>query len=345
MENGQYFVKYMVEQEGDVIIDVTFLDDKGKIVPVRGSPYTASFVEGIKPEMNHTFGPCLPKCTSKAIEQVSSWMKETSNSANIKDKNLEDIKVLISVVDAVKQVNDQNDSMMLQLDQLEETLSLLMTHNMAKESQIKATKKLFDDWTNIKKLAKDMKKEITPLVATETLKNTNAITKLEDDLKVYQQEMKKRDFYKYDCGREMASKKLDGVFVEINDFETKINDFGYISSKFSNGNMIDNAQKMVDTIKVEVTNMRGLWDHISYCQQIFQNNLAVKWEVTNCGDMEDEVKKLQKTLKDMKVDKKTNAYNGILEEIKKWLLFLPLIAELRDPAMRERHWNKLRDKV
>jgi hypothetical protein len=31
-----------------------------------------------------------------------------------------------------------------------------------------------------------MKKEITPLVATETLKNTNSITKLEDDLKVYQ---------------------------------------------------------------------------------------------------------------------------------------------------------------
>jgi dynein heavy chain len=54
--------------------------------------------------------------------------------------------------------------------------------------------------------------------------------------------------------------------------------------------------------------------------------------------MEDEVKKLQKTLKEMKVDKKANAYNGILEEIKKWLLFLPLIAELRDPAMRERHW-------
>ena len=40
-------------------------------------------------------------------------MKETSHSANIKDKNLDDIKVLISVCDAVKQVNDQNYSMML----------------------------------------------------------------------------------------------------------------------------------------------------------------------------------------------------------------------------------------
>jgi dynein heavy chain len=58
--------------------------------------------------------------------------------------------------------------------------------------------------------------------------------------------------------------------------------------------------------------------------------------------MEDEVKKLMKTLKDMKVDKRANAYLGILEEIKKWLIFLPLIAELRDQAMRERHWNAIR---
>lgn len=58
--------------------------------------------------------------------------------------------------------------------------------------------------------------------------------------------------------------------------------------------------------------------------------------------MEDEVKKLMKTLKDMKVDKRANAYLGILEEIKKWLIFLPLIAELRDQAMRERHWGAVR---
>jgi dynein heavy chain len=54
--------------------------------------------------------------------------------------------------------------------------------------------------------------------------------------------------------------------------------------------------------------------------------------------MEEDVKKLMKTLKDMKCDKKCNAYLGILEDIKKWLVFLPLISELRDEAMRPRHW-------
>ena len=61
--------------------------------------------------------------------------------------------------------------------------------------------------------------------------------------------------------------------------------------------------------------------------------------------MEDQVKKLMKSLKDMKVDKRANAYNGILDEIKKWLNFLPLIGELRDQSMRDRHWDMIREKV
>lgn len=38
-DDGQYFVKYTVENEGTVNITVLFKDDKDKMVPVRGSPY------------------------------------------------------------------------------------------------------------------------------------------------------------------------------------------------------------------------------------------------------------------------------------------------------------------
>lgn len=47
----------------------------------------------------------------------------------------------------------------------------------------------------------------------------------------------------------------------------------------------------------------------------------------------------------MKVDKKSNTYMGVLDEIKKWLVFLPMIQELRDEAMRDRHWDMIRAKV
>jgi dynein heavy chain len=47
----------------------------------------------------------------------------------------------------------------------------------------------------------------------------------------------------------------------------------------------------------------------------------------------------------MKVDKRCNAYVGIMDEIKKWLVFLPLVAELADKDMRDRHWDDLKIKV
>ena len=73
--------------------------------------------------------------------------------------------------------------------------------------------------------------------------------------------------------------------------------------------------------------------------------MEAKWVETNPFDMEEEVKRQQKILKELKVDKKCNAYLGIMDEIKKWLVFLPLIAELRDDSMRPRHWKAIKDKV
>jgi Filamin/ABP280 repeat len=42
-DDGQYFVKYTVDHECTTNITVLFRDDKDKMVPVRGSPYSASF--------------------------------------------------------------------------------------------------------------------------------------------------------------------------------------------------------------------------------------------------------------------------------------------------------------
>jgi dynein heavy chain len=42
-DDGQYIVKYQVDEELECKIDILFEDDKGKMVPLRGSPYKSSF--------------------------------------------------------------------------------------------------------------------------------------------------------------------------------------------------------------------------------------------------------------------------------------------------------------
>jgi len=128
-------------------------------------------------------------------------------------------------------------------------------------------------------------------------------------------------------------------------FEDKISDLGDNAAKFGNPDLILKAVKDIESIKVTVDNMKKLWDHIEGCQKTFNEYMLTKWVETQPLDMEEEVKKLMKSLKEMKVDRKCNAYGGILEEIKKWQNLLPLIGELADPSMRDRHWDSLREKV
>jgi dynein heavy chain len=133
-DDGQYFIKYQCDTEGSCTISVLFKDDKEKMVPLRGSPYTSSFVSTTPANHNSLSGPLMPKYVSKVIEQSQSWMKESSGSANTKDKDLTEIMSLLGVVDAVKSVHDNSDNMLLQLDQLEETLNFLGTKGTAKDS-------------------------------------------------------------------------------------------------------------------------------------------------------------------------------------------------------------------
>lgn len=62
--------------------------------------------------------------------------------------------------------------------------------------------------------------------------------------------------------------------------------------------------------------------------------------------MDDEVKKLRKELTDIKgIDRKSNTFQGLNDEIKKWSTFLPLLTELKDSSMiveDDRHWAKVR---
>lgn len=50
--------------------------------------------------------------------------------------------------------------------------------------------------------------------------------------------------------------------------------------------------------------------------------------------MEDEIKKLKKFLLDMRnIDKRSNVFVGVNEDLRKWSTFLPLLSELKDPSM------------
>jgi hypothetical protein len=232
------------------------------MVPLRGSPYRSSFSGKSQANVNNLTGPAMGKYIANELEAIHSFLSETTKGASTKDKNIQDVKTLISVKDSVDSVFNLNDEIVLRLDCLDESLRMFQEHQIAKDSQLKQIKRLFDEWAGLKKLAKDIKKEISPLISNENEKTTNRIKKFEEDLKVYTTDLKKRDFYTYKTGVTESKKKLAAVNDEIAVFEQKLIDYGYNAQKFGNPDLITNSIKQVEAIKAEIVSMVNLWDQV-----------------------------------------------------------------------------------
>jgi dynein heavy chain len=120
--DGSYNVKYCVEEECEVKIRINFLDDKQTMVPIRGSPYSASFKVGGKPADNTMTGNAMQKVIQKELERLQTQLTDNKKAIATKDKDLKDVKVLLGVKSSVEETQNKTDVITLQIDQLEEAL-------------------------------------------------------------------------------------------------------------------------------------------------------------------------------------------------------------------------------
>ena len=286
---------------------------------------------------------------TSTLSDVDHFTNETKNNINIKNKNLGDVFELLKVKENLQNIQEKKQNIVLELDVVEESLRMLEKQEMPRDADMKKVRKAQEEWNNLQKLSQVVEREIQNPVKAESEKARADILKFEESLKDYYVQMKKESFYIYKTGVEEATSRLDSVKEDIKKFEEQITNYDYFSKMFSFPEAIGPATKNLDQIKSEVNAITNLWTHIKNCEQRFTEYKIKKWADVNTMDMEEEVKKMRKDLMDLKgVDKRCLAFTGISEEIKRWQTFLPLLGELKNPAMEttdRRHWKKLKDLV
>jgi len=115
--DGTYRVTYTVDEPAEVKIEISFENEKQKMVPIRGSPYHASFTDKAPAGHNLITGPAMAKYISSSLEQIAEFISTTSKGVNLKDKDVEnDVKELIAVKEHVENVQSRNDEMIFWLD-------------------------------------------------------------------------------------------------------------------------------------------------------------------------------------------------------------------------------------
>lgn len=167
------------------------------------------------------------------------------------------------------------------------------------------------------------------------------IAEFEVELKTYQGGLRKEAYYYYKSGLELAMKRLNDVTYDLDRRDAEMDELHHIASNFSYPEELNNSRKLMQAMREDVANMRQLWEFEVLRIKVIESFLVQRWGQVVPGEMEDEIKSLFKKLKEVKVDRKTDAYQGMQDVVKKWTIFCPLVGELRDPAMRQRHWTQL----
>lgn len=86
-DDGTYRVKYTVDEEIEIQVHV-YLMVKEEAVPIRGSPYVASFTSEAKPADNTLAGPLMQANFKQMMNDLSDYMSKKEKSIATKNKDL-----------------------------------------------------------------------------------------------------------------------------------------------------------------------------------------------------------------------------------------------------------------
>jgi len=67
------------------------------MVPIRGTPYQGSYSAKGNANANNLTGPAMIKHVADELGEMAKFIQDTSAGASLKDKNTQDVKVLIGV--------------------------------------------------------------------------------------------------------------------------------------------------------------------------------------------------------------------------------------------------------
>ncbi|KRW98533.1 P-loop containing nucleoside triphosphate hydrolase [Pseudocohnilembus persalinus] len=348
-EDGSYMVTYVVPEPCTVTIKVYFRDDQKKYKQVRGFPFQAEFNQDTDQQNNLMEGPNTLNFINENLEEISNFIETAKETIDVRNKNINDsVHQLIQVMQYLQKIQERKETDAYILDIVQQ-MQIHFQKKFDKQMNLKLTKYLQDEWTNLVKMSFSVENKIQGPKRQEAQKTVQRVKQFEEQFKSYQNEIKKEPYLRYDVGFEAAMENFELIHLELKNRKEQLSEFQNLCNVFEFPEMTEESEKTLAQIEHDLKLFESLWKQIEICQKQFQGYLQMKWGQINTAEMEDECKSLRKQVLDIKgIDRKSNVFLGIQEEIKRWIVFLPLLIELTDQAMEtedNRHWAKMKELV
>jgi dynein heavy chain len=165
----------------------------------------------------------------------------------------------------------------------------------------------------VKKKSSESREIVRPVFEKEIQKLKVNVTNFHDKMKDERKKFEAKNIFKYETGSEAAYKSIISTRTELLGFEKDSKLFAENARIFDQGDI-----------------MKPSWR-------------STLWKDINTDEMEEVTKNFIKFFKSMDKSIRTNdAYINLDAESKKFMSSIPVIADLKHPSMRDRHWDAVK---
>lgn len=345
--DGTYRVEFTAPNLGKYKISVSLKEDN-QTHDVRDSPLLVNF-DGEDPANNDILGPAMiNKFLKETVESLGRNMENLIQDSSIKNKDLKDIHTIIKIKNSNKDIQQNAEKFDCKINQVLEYFELyeIDKKKLAKEIQLETIMKLFRTHEQMLKIAEDSNSEITPIITEQTELHKELIKDFGRELNNFGTKLRGKEFsINYQMGPQKAFEEIAIVEDQIEEYQKKLEYYDKIMKNLNLPEETYSCFKTLENTKSEMRIIKNMWNFINETLNQFEEFKASSWPEINGPAMDEKIgQALTKRL--TAIRKEASSYGSIVDcivkEINLWKKIVPLIANLKNEFIKERHWDDIR---
>uniref|UniRef100_A0A8C4MMP7 Dynein axonemal heavy chain 9 n=1 Tax=Equus asinus asinus TaxID=83772 RepID=A0A8C4MMP7_EQUAS len=299
-------------------------------------PFKASLLNIIK-KWSLMFKQHLVDYVTNSLEDLEVFIKN-SESGLLKKVEKGDFEGLVEVMGHLVALKERQSSTDEMFEPLKQTIELLKTYEQElPETVFKQLEELPEKWNNIKKTAITVRQQVAPLQADELTLLRHRCTAFDVEQQQFWEQFHREAPFRFDSTN--PHQMLDARDIEIQQMESTMASISESAGLFE-VNVPD--YKQLRQCRKEVCQLKELWDTIGMVTSSIHAWEATVWRDINVEAMDLECKRFARHIRNLDKEVRTwDAFTGLESTVLNTLTSLRAVAELQNPAIRERHWRQL----
>ncbi|NXG21537.1 DYH9 protein, partial [Grallaria varia] len=305
-------------------------------VRVDARPFKASLMNEIK-RWSLVFKQHLLDHVTHSLADLEEFIQtaETGLSRRVEQGDYDGLVEVMGHLLAVKERQSATDAM---FEPLKETIELLRAYEQQLPQEVhQQLEELPEKWTQVKKLALAVRQQVAPLQASEVTALRRSCAAFDARQLRFRESFAKEAPFRFDT--ENPYQLLDAKHMEIKQMESAMTSIYESAGLFE---VTVPEYKQLKQCRKELCLLKELWDMISLVNTSLDDWQTTKWVDINVENMDLECKKFAREIRNLDKEMRAwDAFTGLDSKVKNMLMALKAVAELQNPAIRERHWNQL----